>query len=554
MKINLFLLLGLSLTTNMTFSSDYDTALLAQKKAIQALKQWNPNEIIPYYTPNPKESHSQPTEENHELMQRALNELHNNEVAKEIYDHAQSKPSTQLNDQTPEMKEADALLSDAETGCHKSPLICEEKMILKHCQEQINYTDKICSSHLTVTLKPHHTTLKRTIYGGLYHFIIDLTKCPPQDLSCHPSNQLIIHPQCEGLDVSITQQHKSLAILTKLSCHHPKIIINRPPWLVTTLPIILDVTEYLSEDNLSQNSCLNQSLTDCQLVSEDSCLENNAQKEINGYWMTRPCWGNQQHFICKTLTHSNCEPFLKQGCQLTGYHCVKKIQERCQENELDLTCQEKICFNQKNTCLPHNPCQQGQCDHSQPEESNDSQDSISRLAGLIDGANDMAKQTTQNRTPTIFKGESVSCKKYPIGINDCCTDNGWGDWIKHCPDEMKALQKAKEQGRAVLLGDYKDGLLDSRHYVYCVFSSKLAAIFQIQGRDHQLHISFGEPKLPNCRGLTPNEFSRINMDQLDFSSVEKELMAGITLPPTDPLIQSNKSTIERFEQTGTAHD
>jgi len=56
---------------------------------------------------------------------------------------------------------------------------------------------------------------------------------------------------------------------------------------------------------------------------------------------------------------------------------------------------------------------------------------------------------------------------------------------------------------------------------YCCFSSKLGRILQEQGRP--LIASFGpggawgEPKNPNCRGFTPEEFQMLDFDRIDLS-------------------------------------
>lgn len=52
---------------------------------------------------------------------------------------------------------------------------------------------------------------------------------------------------------------------------------------------------------------------------------------------------------------------------------------------------------------------------------------------------------------------------------------------------------------------------------YCCFQTPLAKIV-MQAAHQQLGISWGSAKSPNCRGITPEEFSRLNLDQVDFTA------------------------------------
>ena len=200
------------------------------------------------------------------------------------------------------------------------------------------------------------------------------------------------------------------------------------------------------------------------------------------------------------------------------------------------------------------PCFDGDCDQSTEELSEDFGEGISQLGALVGTADNVYQNQIPNGAPLVFKGESKECKKHPLGVRDCCTDSGWGDWVVHCPKDLQDLIKAKSEGRTVSLGSYKKKKWRSRHYVYCVFPTKLAAIIQIQGRGAQLGLSFGSAMMPNCSGLTPEQLEGIDYSRLNLSELEQELTAKKRLPDNVSSGQSNQSHIEVLHQEGRAHD
>lgn len=199
-------------------------------------------------------------------------------------------------------------------------------------------------------------------------------------------------------------------------------------------------------------------------------------------------------------------------------------------------------------------CFNGECDQSKEELSDDSKEGVSRLGALAGSAGEISLHQVTANVPAIFVGTAKECKKYPLGFRDCCADNGWGEWVKHCPADLQQLQKAKAENRVVYLGHYQKNKLSARHYTYCIFPTKLAAIVQIQGRGGQLGLSYGTAKQPNCRGLTPEELERIHFDQLDLSPIQQELMSRMVLPTHQSLSSRNQAQVERWYKEQRAYD
>ncbi|XVN44339.1 MAG: conjugal transfer protein TraN [Rickettsia hoogstraalii] len=58
---------------------------------------------------------------------------------------------------------------------------------------------------------------------------------------------------------------------------------------------------------------------------------------------------------------------------------------------------------------------------------------------------------------------------------------------------------------------------------YCCFNSKLARVFQEQGKK-QLAIGFGTAQYANCRGFTVEELQRIDFSKFDLEELFSDLL------------------------------
>lgn len=140
--------------------------------------------------------------------------------------------------------------------------------------------------------------------------------------------------------------------------------------------------------------------------------------------------------------------------------------------------------------------------------------------------------------PQVFAGKPIECSINIIAAKNCCGKDNDGrveEVMFNCEDDERELVKAKEAGRAVEVGNGNNeycynkvlGICTSYHKVYCVFDSKIARIIQSEGRKKQLGISFGKVgndyAYPNCRGITPEELSKLKIDQIDFSELYTEI-------------------------------
>ena len=98
---------------------------------------------------------------------------------------------------------------------------------------------------------------------------------------------------------------------------------------------------------------------------------------------------------------------------------------------------------------------------------------------------------------------------------------------------LRRLSERDAQGLCAFVGTYCSdsflGVCLTKKKVYCCFESKLSRILQEQGRK-QLNKPWGKPKTEQCRGFTLDEFSRLDLSQMDFSEVYAEFTEAARLP------------------------
>lgn len=195
------------------------------------------------------------------------------------------------------------------------------------------------------------------------------------------------------------------------------------------------------------------------------------------------------------------------------------------------------------------PCADGSCDKTVAEESNDLAEGITELGVVSETAKEASAHQVQEGQFGLFVGTHQKCGVYKIGFNvrNCCKHDDIA-----CPKESAPLRQAIQEKRAFSIGRYKAH--GERYYVYCVFSSKLAEIIQVQGRLGQLGINFGEARWPNCRGLTPEEMQRINFHVLDLSELTDGFTRRKQTPSDATLDASGASHANELYQKGVAYD
>lgn len=527
----------------------------------QALGQFKPSDVLSGYTESPPQVYLNPTEKNDGLENQGLSVARQNDTTNQVVVQYNTRTKAINNPDSAEMRYAEKLIEGSddvkEGGCYAQPPKCTTNLTTHHCTETLTYKKETCRDALMVNMKKTIHTGKRIAIGYyLSNPPFDLGRCRPNEIGCR---EVHVGPNCLAVSVSASLNGTPVSVSSDQTCSNLMLTIYtkfRPEvnWIDIT------VTEFTSEDVWHKQSCAalqdRVSKSACIYESGVPCLEANATKIIDGIPIQRACWGSTKEFQCFDHLESTCASFINNpSCKQTQSACVEQKQTLCSQYSQTFECAEQTCIPQPDICVQTLPCVNGECDNTHNEESHDMGEGVSRLGALAGVASDVAINQIDLGSPRIFAGESQECKKHMLGARNCCSNSGWADWVVHCPKSMQDIHRAKEEGRAVFLGEYDDGLFDSeKHFVYCIFPSKLAGIIQIEGRGQQLHIPFGEAKVPNCRGITPEELERIDFGALNMSPIEKELTARLTPPDLKESASLNQTHIERLHQEGQAHD
>lgn len=208
----------------------------------------------------------------------------------------------------------------------------------------------------------------------------------------------------------------------------------------------------------------------------------------------------------------------------------------CTQFSIDYSCATYKKFGQQCGELFYSNCETEECKKLHPNQ--DFGDAVSKLQAVTQAASDINDDPENIK---IFSGKALHCRKATAGYNNCCKDSGWGQdiGIAGCNSEEKELGGAKEKGLTVSVGEYCSkkvlGVCLQKKRSYCVFNSKLAKIVQQQGRKGQLNIGFGSKKHPDCRGMSLEEFERLNFDNINFSEYYGDLNKQINLPSEESI-------------------
>ncbi|MBE8574105.1 type-F conjugative transfer system mating-pair stabilization protein TraN [Vibrio sp. OPT18] len=275
--------------------------------------------------------------------------------------------------------------------------------------------------------------------------------------------------------------------------------------------------------------------------SQFTCIEGPETRIINGVEVYRSCWKKRETYTCRypnTCSNLLTNPNDTLTCKLSEpdkRYCKIAIQNQCLVYDVTLSCVEKKCEDINLICGEASFCLEGDCYAGEGQKNDDFAESAAGLGALGAAAEDFSEDTVK-----IFTGKPAFCDKKPVGLSDCCSDDGWGNDIglTQCSEEEIGLGQAKDKGLTIKLGEYcaEDvlGVCIRKKQSYCQFDSKMARIIQEQGKV-QLGLSFGNKKNPNCIGITPEQMQQLDFSKIDFSDFYEDMEEGMALPDMEHL-------------------
>lgn len=272
--------------------------------------------------------------------------------------------------------------------------------------------------------------------------------------------------------------------------------------------------------------------------------------------LTEACWAYRDKYVTQSADNGSCQAYVDNpACTLATRQCAFYSGEgTCLHEYATYSCESKTS-GKVMICGGDVFCLDGECDKAQSGKSNDFGEAVSQLAALAAAGKDVA--ALNGIDVRAFTGQAKFCKKAAAGYSNCCKDSGWGQDIglAKCSSDEKALAKAKTNKLTVSVGEFCSkkvlGVFLEKKRSYCQFDSKLAQIVQQQGRNGQLHISFGSSKHPDCRGITVDELQQIKFDQLDLTNFYEDLMNNQKIPDSGALTEKVKEQIaDQLRQAG----
>ncbi|EDQ5495973.1 type-F conjugative transfer system mating-pair stabilization protein TraN [Salmonella enterica] len=272
--------------------------------------------------------------------------------------------------------------------------------------------------------------------------------------------------------------------------------------------------------------------------------------------LTEACWAYRDKYVTQSADNGTCQAYVDNpACTLAARQCVFSSDEgACLHEYATYSCESKTA-GKVMICGGDVFCLDGECDKAQSGKSNDFGEAVSQLAALAAAGKDVA--ALNGVDVRAFTGQAKFCRKAAAGFSNCCKDGGWGQdvGLAQCNSEEKALGKAKKDKLTVSVGEFCSkkvlGVCLQKKRSYCQFDSKLAQIVQQQGRNGQLHISFGSSKHPDCRGITVDELQQIKFDRLDFTNFYEDLMNNQKIPDSGALTEKVKEQIaDQLKQAG----
>lgn len=251
--------------------------------------------------------------------------------------------------------------------------------------------------------------------------------------------------------------------------------------------------------------------------------------------ITKESWIENYTYACMFRSKSGCESLRAKGCVQTKSTCIERVGDVCVAWKQTYSCVTGKKASKRYRSVDGETlfCLTGDCTDTDYELNGELAEALAHMAILKEAQDDIRANIG------IFKGQSRSCRKNCAGFRDCCKNgNGWGVsmHLSECSGEEQELANWRSKKRCIYVGTYcSEKLLGKcirKKSSFCCFGTKLAKLINEQGR-RQLGISFGDIKAPDCRGLTPEELSRIDLSAMDLSELYEDVMEKFKAQPQD---------------------
>lgn len=317
----------------------------------------------------------------------------------------------------------------------------------------------------------------------------------------------------------------------------------------------------------------------CTTPTETCTDSEPATRMVGGVPVTHSCWAWQRSYQCARLTSANdCgELEAKANCHVDHETCLDEDPqgETCRTTSRVYQCSTPAAPTNSQTyaCSGDIYCLNGDCTQVTREASPDFAQALTAIHAMGDASGQFDEGNLQ-----LFGGEAQGCHKPLFGLVNCCAGKSTGLIAAAsgaaalaagpgsalfvglvtplltqflCSSEEKLLDVKDRMGQCHYIGEYCSQKLlfvcGSIRRNYCCYESKLARVIQEQGRA-QLGKGWGEPKVPSCGGFSVEEFSRLDLSEMDFSEVYADFTSAVSVPASISNSLQIQNRIEAFYQ------
>lgn len=268
-------------------------------------------------------------------------------------------------------------------------------------------------------------------------------------------------------------------------------------------------------------------------------------RQVEGISITQSCWGWVRTYACSRLMpDSDCGQLEGLGCSFRREFCLSE-DAPCTMWERVYACPIPEAPQQpaRYLCDADVLCMNGSCEAITREANDEFKDAVVALNVLSQVSKEFDPDTL-----TLFSGKSLTCAKTIFGLVNCCVPRGL-PLLGGCDAEDRLLKDKREKGLCHYVGTYCSartlGVCTKKREAHCCFESVLSRILQVEGRA-QLGLGWAEPKEETCRGLTLEQFARLDLSQMDFSEVYAEFTQAARLPDALAMIEEMKQRITNY--------
>jgi conjugal transfer mating pair stabilization protein TraN len=320
----------------------------------------------------------------------------------------------------------------------------------------------------------------------------------------------------------------------------------------TSFSTSVEITLKPGEENISENIVTNGHNLDDRVdkglcsYEEIQIIEGPQTRVINEVPVTREWWRRRKIYRCHYPAKNDCAALRAKGCYQVNSSCKEKVGDVCVVWEQTYKCPsgKKIVksFRSSNKANPF--CLSGDCADKSYAPNKDFAETMSLMSVLKEAGDDL------KNFGSIFKGLDWRCTRHCIGFKDCCGNgNGWGISLNlaSCDKVEQTLADLRAKKRCIQVGTYcaekKLGVCIRKKTTFCCYDTKLARIVQEQGK-RQLGLGFGDPKQPQCQGLSIEQLAQLDFSSIDFSDMLADIVGSIKTPSPDKLMSGIQQSMQ----------